>query len=91
MEPGTKTLIRPCTRVYLALVALTLVTFLVGEMGLGGLNIALGVLLLAMLKGHLVGAYFMGLGRLRGIWRWPVSVWLILPGALISIAFILST
>ncbi len=83
--------IRPCTRVYLALIALTLVTFVVGELGLGGLKVALAVLVIAMIKGHLVGSYFMGLGRIRGLWRWPVSIWLLLPGALISIAFILAS
>ncbi|MEJ1337140.1 MAG: cytochrome C oxidase subunit IV family protein [Candidatus Sedimenticola sp. (ex Thyasira tokunagai)] len=48
------------------------------------------VLLLALIKGQLVGAYFMGLGRLRGLWRWPVFIWLFIPGILISTAFYLS-
>ncbi|MCW8944375.1 MAG: cytochrome C oxidase subunit IV family protein [Sedimenticola sp.] len=82
---------RPCTWVFAILIALTFVTFYVGEQGLGGLSIALFVLGIAMIKGHLVGAYFMGLGGLRGLWRWPVSVWLIVPGSLITVAFILST
>lgn len=83
--------LRPCTWVYVILVALTFVTFYIGEKEIGGLSVALFVLGIAMLKGHLVGAYFMGLGGLRGLWRWPVSVWLIVPGSLITTAFILSS
>jgi heme/copper-type cytochrome/quinol oxidase subunit 3 len=33
---------------------------------------------------------FMGLGRVRGWWRWPVLVWLFVPGSLIGAAFILA-
>ena len=82
--------LRPCTWVFVILIVLTFITFYVGEMQLGGLHISLVVLLLAMIKGHLVGAYFMGLGRLKSLWRWPVTIWLILPGALITSAFVFS-
>jgi hypothetical protein len=46
-------------------------------------------LLLAVLKGHLVGDWFMGLRRVHGIWRWVVAIWLLIPGGLIATAFIL--
>lgn len=82
--------IRPCTWVYLFLMFFSFVTFLIGQMGLSGLEVALGVLLLALIKGQLVGAYFMGLGSLRGLWRWPVFIWLFIPGILISSAFYFS-
>ena len=82
--------IRPCTRVYLVLVSLTFVTFAVGQLGLGGLSVSLLVLGFALLKGHLVGDYFMGLNGLRGPWRWVILLWLILPGGLITLAFSLS-
>lgn len=72
------------------MVALTLVTYSIGRLGLSGLDIALGVLLLALIKGHLIGAYFMGLNRVQGFWRWPVTIWLLLPGLLITIAFVLA-
>ncbi|MCG8427282.1 MAG: cytochrome C oxidase subunit IV family protein [Chromatiales bacterium] len=81
---------RPCTLVYLALIIFTFITFYVGEQHLSGLSISLIVLLLALIKGQLVGSYFMGLGRLQGLWRWPVFIWLFIPGTLISIAFYLS-
>jgi len=82
--------IRPCTWVYLFLMFFSFVTFLIGQMGFTGLEVSLLVLLLALIKGQLVGAYFMGLGQLRGLWRWPVFIWLFIPGILISTAFALS-
>lgn len=82
--------IRPCTWVYIFLMTFSFVTFLVGQMGLGGLEVSLFVLLLALIKGQLVGSYFMGLGALRGFWRWPVFIWLFIPGILITTAFVLS-
>lgn len=82
--------IRPCTRVYLVLMALTFVTFAVGQLGLGGLSVSLLVLGFALLKGQLVGDFFMGLKGIRGPWRWVIIIWLILPGGLITLAFSLT-
>jgi len=90
MQKKTTFGIRPCTWVYIFLMSFTLVTYLIGQMGLGGLEVSLFVLFLALIKGHLVGSYFMGLKQLRGFWRWPVSIWLFIPGILISIAFYLA-
>ncbi len=73
------------------MLSLTLVTFAIGAAGLGGLTVSLSVLGLALLKGQLVGDYFMGLKAVRGPWRWVVALWLLLPGALIGIAFTLAT
>jgi cytochrome c oxidase subunit 4 len=81
---------RACTWVWLFMLLLTGITYGIGQQGLGGLGISLMVLFFALLKGHLVGAYFMGLSRVRGFWRWPVTLWLLIPGGLISIAFILA-
>ena len=83
-------LIRPCTRVYLVLVLLTLTTWVVGTVGLGGLPVSMLLLVIALLKGHLIGDWFMGLRAIRGVWRWVVAIWLLIPGGLISIAFVLS-
>lgn len=82
--------IRPCTWVYILLITFTCVTFFIGQMGLSGIKTSLFVLLLALIKGELVGAYFMGLGRLRGMWRWPVIIWLFIPGIMIGTAFYLA-
>jgi len=88
-EP-TRQLIRPCTLVYALLVLLTLVTWGIGRVGLGGLPVALLVLGFALLKGHLIGDWFMGLHGVRGIWRWVVIIWLVIPGGLITLAFVLA-
>jgi hypothetical protein len=82
--------LRPCTWVYLLLMLLSCTTYLIGRWGFSGLGVSLLVLLLALLKGQLVGSYFMGLGSVRGWWHWPVSVWLLIPGLLIGTAFILA-
>lgn len=79
--------LRPCTWVWLLMLGLTLVTFLIGEAGMSGVQVSLTVLALALLKGQLLGDFFMGLKGLRGFWRWPVSLWLILPGGVIAAAF----
>ncbi len=78
---------RPCTWVYVILIALTFTTYAVGELGLGGLSFALLVLGIALVKGHLVGDFFMGLHGLRGPWRWVILIWLTLIGGLIGLAF----
>ncbi|HEB97254.1 MAG TPA: O-succinylhomoserine sulfhydrylase [Sedimenticola thiotaurini] len=90
---GKKTTLglRPCTWVYLFLMTFTFVTFLVGQMGLSGLTVSLLILLLALIKGELVGYYFMGLGRVKGLWHWPVFIWLFIPGILIGTAFYLAS
>ena len=88
---NTSTFPRPCTRVYLVLIILTFATYLVGELGLSGLTAALLVLAGALVKGHLVGDFFMGLHGLRGPWRWVILIWLLLIGVLITTAFTLTT
>jgi len=82
--------IRPCTWVYLLLMLLTLLTWTVGVMGLNGLTVALLVLGLSLIKGHLIGDYYMGLKLVSGGWRWVIVAWLIIPGVFISVAFYIS-
>ncbi len=82
--------LRPCTKVWLALMGITLITYGVGRLGLDGVETSLLVLGLALVKGQLVGDWFMGLGRVRGLWRWPVTLWLFVPGSLIALAFLLT-
>jgi len=79
--------IKPCTVVYLLIMTLTVVTWAIGKTGFSGLTVSLLVLLFALLKGLLIGDYFMGLKGIEGWWRWPVIIWLVLPGSLIAIAF----
>ena len=84
---STSVFLRPCTWVYIVLIALTFTTYAVGELGLGGLSFALLVLGIALVKGHLVGDFFMGLHGLSGPWRWVILIWLTLIGGLITLAF----
>ncbi len=88
---STTTFLRPCTWVYLTLIALTFTTFAVGVLGLSGLSFALLVLGIALVKGQLVGDFFMGLHGLRGPWRWVILIWLTLIGGLITLAFTLTS
>ncbi len=89
MEKRTLLGVRACTWVWLLMMSLTFVTYLIGKLELGGITASLTVLGFALIKGQMVGDYFMGLKRIRGFWRWPVSLWLFLPGALITLAFTL--
>ena len=79
---------RPCTLVYLVMLGLTAATYAVGTAGLGGLQLSLLVLGFALLKAHLVGDWFMGLRGLSGSWRWVVAIWVLIPGILITAAFV---
>ena len=83
-------LLRPCTWIYALLLVLTGVTWGIGRAGLEGLVPALLVLGFALLKAQLIGDHFMGLRRVRGIWRWVIVIWLVLLGGLLSTAFILT-
>lgn len=83
-------LIRPCTVVYIALITLTIVTWMIGKSGASGLGIALLILLFALLKGLLIGDFYMGLGSIRGLWRWSIIIWLLVPGILITWAFFIA-
>jgi cytochrome c oxidase subunit 4 len=80
--------IRPCTLIYVLLVVLTVITWGLGKAGFSGLGISLIVLGFALFKGFLIGDYYMGLRGIRSIWRWPILIWLLLPGSLITWAFI---
>lgn len=82
--------IRAATWIYLLLMLLTVLTFAVGEAGVEGLTISLLVLALALMKGQLLGDHFMGLAKVRGLWRWVVVIWLSLPAMMIGTAFILA-
>ncbi|WP_456446055.1 cytochrome C oxidase subunit IV family protein [Thiolapillus sp.] len=85
-----KKFIRPCTLIYFLLLGLTVTTWFIGTQGLSGLQISLLVLGFALIKGQLIGDYFMGLKQVSGFWRWPVTLWLILVGSLVTYAFMIS-
>jgi len=82
--------IRPCTRVWLALIILTCITYAIGEAGLGGVVIMLTVLGTAVVKVEMVANYFMGLRRTRWLWRGIVLGWLIVVSSLITVAYLMT-
>jgi len=69
------------------LIVLTLVTYQIGESGVSSLSISLFVFAIAIFKGVMISEYFMQLKWVKGIWRWPVLVWLILISIVIYSAF----
>ena len=83
-------LLRPCTWIYALLMLLTAVTWGIGQAGLEGLIPAMLVLGFALLKAQLIGDHFMGLRRVRGIWRWVIVIWVLLMGSLLSTEFMLT-
>lgn len=82
--------IRPCTLIYLLLLALTFVTWYIGVSELSGIGISLTVLAFALIKGQFIGDYFMGLKAVSGLWRWVIFIWLLVPGGLIATAFLIA-
>ena len=60
---ATKTVagLRACTWVWLLMLGLTLLTWLIGRAGWEGIGVSLTVLGFAVIKGQLVGDWFMGL------------------------------
>lgn len=80
--------IRPCTVIWLLLMALTATTYAIGETGLGGWGIMFTVLGTAVIKVQMVSNYFMGLCHTRWLWRGIVLGWLLLVAGLITIAYL---
>ena len=76
-------------RVWLILVALTLVTYAAGQAGLGCRLVITGLLLSVVIKGQLIVDYFMGLRDVRNPWRWITTGWLVTVVTLIGVAFTL--
>ena len=81
---------RSATAVWLALVALTAATWLPGQLRLDGLVLVFGVLAMALVKGRLIAWHYMGLARVRPLWRWVLGSWLAAVGGLIAVAFVVS-
>lgn len=73
--------------IYLVLISLTLLTWVIAESAVGDINISLFVLTLALIKGWLLGDYFMDLKLVTSAWRWLAVIWLVLVTGLIALAF----
>ena len=75
------------TTIWLLLIALTLVTFTIGESGHGGSSAMLAVLLIALVKGQMVANYFMGLRHVHIGWRALILAYFVIVGGLIALAY----
>ena len=80
--------IRPCTRVWLALLVLTAITYGIGRMGLGGTQIVMLVLIITFIKGEMVAGFFMGLRKTSLLWRAIMASYLVIVGGGIAIAYL---
>ena len=78
------------TGVWLALMGLTGVTYLAGELHLSGPTLVFGVLAIALVKGRLIAWHYMGLARVAPMWRAILGGWLLAVGGLIAAAFLLA-
>lgn len=81
--------IRPCTGVWLLLMLLTLVTYGIGEAGLGGIEVVFLLLAMVLIKGQMVADFFMGLRRVRLRWRILLTIYLLLVVSGIALAYLM--
>ena len=78
------------TIIWLALLALTAITFSLGEAGLSGKGVMLTLLAITMIKSQLVANYFMGLRKTKFLWRAIMFGYFIIVGGLIAMAYLMS-
>lgn len=81
---------RPCTAVWLVLLALTVAAVVLGNRAGGWTVLAPALLALAVLKGQLVVDYFMELRRVRRRWRVLLYTYLVVVAVLIGAAFVIA-
>lgn len=78
------------TAVWLVLIALTIVSFYLGETGMQGKEVMLLLLAITMVKSQLVANFFMGLNRTRLLWRGIMFGYFVVVGGLIAVAYLKS-
>ena len=77
------------TTIWLTLVALTIVTFSLGEAGMSGKSVMLTLLAITMIKSQLVANYFMALRKTKFLWRAIMFGYFIIVGGLIAMAYLM--
>jgi len=77
------------TTIWLVLVALTIVTFSLGEAGMSGKGVMLTLLAITMIKSQLVANYFMALRKTKFLWRAIMFGYFIIVGGLIAMAYLM--
>ncbi len=88
-KPSQPRFVRPCTLIWLTLIALTGVTYSIGDAGLGGRNVMLLVLAITLLKGQMIAGFFMGLRKTSLLWRAIMGGYLIIVGGMIAAAYLM--
>ncbi len=79
------------TAIWLVLVALTIVSFCIGETGMQGQDVMLTLLAITMIKSQLVANYFMGLYKTKLLWRGIMFSYFVIVGGLIALAYLKGT
>lgn len=77
------------TSIWLVLIALTLVTFSLGETAMSGKGVMLMLLGITMIKSQLIANYFMGLRHTRFLWRAIMLAYFVIVGGLIALAYLM--
>lgn len=77
------------TVIWLILVALTMLTFSIGETGMSGKNIMLTLLAITMIKSQIVANYFMAFRNIRLLWRGIMLGYFVIVGGLIAAAYLM--
>ena len=83
--------------IFITLVSLTLFTWIMGQVDivgnitqkLDGKTIFLILLTIAVIKVQLIGDFFMHLNTVSGFWRWIITLWVMITGGFIAIAFLI--
>lgn len=78
---------RFATLIWLALVMLTIGTFLIGEEVTAGKTVMLSVLLISLVKGQLIANYFMALRHVSWLWRGIILGYFVVVGGMVAIAY----
>lgn len=76
------------TVIWLLLVALTIITFNLGDVGMSGKHVMLTILGITMIKSQMVAIYFMGLRRAGCLWRAIMLGYFLIVGGLIALAYL---
>ncbi|MGJ8619742.1 MAG: cytochrome C oxidase subunit IV family protein [Methylophilaceae bacterium] len=76
------------TLIWLVLVALTIVSYCLGETGMHGKAIMLTLLAITMIKSQLIANYFMGLYKTKLLWRSIMFSYFVIVGGLIALAYL---
>jgi cytochrome c oxidase subunit 4 len=80
--------LRPCTRAWLALLALTTITYAIGQARMHGITAVFIVLAMALVKTHWVAERFMGLRHAGWPWRAAMAAWQLAVAAGLAIAYL---